>query len=130
MPQLQWNKDSDRHADESVAIEAKHSLTYEDGSNSWFRARLTGRPEYVIRDNSNPWHLHVEPGPAKAVDKEFSTPEEGMRVAQHLLDEKVEQVEIENSDKREKIARAKAIRGEMEQKIDELLGLAPPSQME
>ena len=126
MPQLQWEKKSTNGTtDGSVAISAKHSLTYADGNSTWFSAHLWGEASKATSRRGLPWHLHVDSAGMVIMEKDFSTPEEGVLVAQGLLDDTAAQLEIENADKREKRAKAKAVRVEMEQKIDELLAGMP-----
>ena len=127
MPQLKWDrKNPNGTSESSVAISAKHSLTDEDGNSRWFKAHLWGEAYKATSGMGMPWHLHVQSGGVTAVDKNFSTPEEGILVAQGLLDDTAAQLEIENANKREERAKAKAVRVEMVQKIDELLAGMPP----
>ena len=131
MPQLKWDRKSPNGTSEgSVAISASHSLTNEDGKSRWFKADLWGQAYKAANGTGMPWHLHVEAVGVTTVDKEFGTPEEGMQVAQDLLEDMAARMAMDDAKTKEKREKVEALRVEMEQKINDLLGVKAPDQME
>ena len=124
MPQLKWDRKSPNGTSEdSVAISASQGLTNADGKSRWFKAHLWGQAYKAANGISMPWHLHVEAGGMTVLDKEFGTPEEGMQVAQDLLEDMAARIAMDDAKNKEKREKVEALRVKMEQKINDLLGV-------